>query len=138
MPNVPILQAVIWATLGNSNLVATDWGWNLSQGRLKPVALDGPVAPYHVLNVVCCKCKGNCSSASCSCRKHGLSCVTACSNCHGAECTNIPTDELKLVDDDTDSEPEPDSSNSEACQDDLGQCYIDVQFNLHQLYEEEI
>lgn len=34
------LQAVIWATLDNTHLVPTDWGWYLCQNRLKPTALD--------------------------------------------------------------------------------------------------
>ena len=131
------LQAVIWATLGDSKLEATDWGWTLSQGRFKPIALDGPVATGSVLNVVRFKCKGDCSSVKCSCRKHGLTCVTACSNCRGAECTNISVEAGQLVDDD-DTESEPENSAVEACGDDLGQFFVDVDFNFHQLYEEEI
>jgi cytochrome c553 len=130
------LQAVIWVTLGNSNLVPTDWGWSLSQGRLKPTALDGPVAPDNVLNVVRCKCKDNCSSALCSCRKHGLTCVTACSNCHGAQCTNIQAQEVPSSFDDSDSEPEC-SAGEPSCED-LGQFFVDTNFHLHQLYKEEI
>lgn len=95
------LQAVIWATLGKITLLATDWGWKLLQGRLTPITLDGPVAPENVLNVICCKCKGNCLSTLCSCRKHGLQCVTAYSQCHGTECTNVQVNALEGSDDDS-------------------------------------
>ena len=113
------LQAVVLAILDHTNLVPTDWGWCLSQDRLKPTALDGPIAPDHVLNVVRCKCKSNCSSALCSCRKHGLTCVTACSNCHGETCTNIQTNEVAAASTD-DSDSELEFSTDERSHDDLG------------------
>ena len=42
---------------------------------------------------------------NCSCRKHGLPCVAACSNCQGSQCSNakITTSPLE---EDTDSDPE--------------------------------
>ena len=52
----------------------------------------------------------------CSCRKHGLKCVSACGHCHGTECNNVSD---VFVDDNTadvennaaiDSQ-NPDSSN---------------------------
>ena len=67
----------------------TDWGWQLERNTLFPIPINGEVAPAHMLSVVRCTCKSNCSSSMCSCRKHGLKCVSACGNCHGSECTNI-------------------------------------------------
>lgn len=99
------LQAVVWGALGRLTLNPTQWGWRLDNGRLTPVQIEGQVAPDSVLTVVRCKCKGDCSSALCSWKKHGLQCVSSCSNCHGTDCTNaLPynahdTDEDSDVDD---------------------------------------
>ena len=42
--------------------------------------------------MVRCKCKftskNQCGTAMCSCRKNGLSCVSACGECHGVGCNN--------------------------------------------------
>ena len=100
---------------------------------LIPIALDGPVAPDHILNVIRCKCKGNCSSTLCSCRKHGLQCVTACSNCHGTDCTNMQT---ITPDDGGDSEPE--TLTKEIFNDDCGEVFWNNEFNLNVHYEEEV
>ena len=37
-----------------------------------------------------CSCKGNCSTDTCGCRKHGVLCSSACKNCSPAKhaCTN--------------------------------------------------
>ena len=54
------LQAVIWSTLGKTALNPIDWGWFLKCDRFGPIPLDKPVAPDNVLNVIRCKCKGDC------------------------------------------------------------------------------
>ena len=66
------LQAVVWCTLGKSSIQATDWGWQVCDKKLTPIKLQVPVAPDNMLSVVSCQCRKNCSSAACSCRKHGL------------------------------------------------------------------
>jgi hypothetical protein len=91
------LQAVIWGTLGDTALKPCDWGWEHSNGQLMPKKIDGPVAPDFVLNVIRCRCKGNCASSLCSCRKNSLHCVTACSFCHGTECENALTASVDCV-----------------------------------------
>jgi hypothetical protein len=96
------LQAVVWGTLGRSALKPTQWGWSLNNGRLVPVQIEGQVAPDSVLTVVRCKCKGDCLSALCSCKKHGLQCVTACSNCHGTDCSNALPHNAHDIDEDSD------------------------------------
>lgn len=54
-------------------------------------ALD-PV-PEKLLRFMCCKCKilykSLCSTNICSFQKHGLMCVTACSDCKDTDCNNI-------------------------------------------------
>ena len=32
--------------------------------------------------------RNQCGTSSCSCRKNGLACVTACGGCHGVGCNN--------------------------------------------------
>ena len=57
--------------------VTTDplkWGWKLQNGQLVAITTDMPAAPDGLLRVVRCNCKTDCSTARCSCRKHGLQC----------------------------------------------------------------
>ena len=72
------LQAIIWGSLGESQIKATNWGWRRELGRLVPIQIDGDISPEHILKVVRCKCKSNCSTALCSSRKNGWHCVSAC------------------------------------------------------------
>jgi hypothetical protein len=102
-------QAVVWGSLGTANIQATDWGWKAEDGKLKPVQIEGTVAPEDVLVVVRCKCKGTCASTACSCRKHGLQCVSACSSCHGTQCSNVKNDVVH--DENSDSEPDRDTES---------------------------
>ena len=44
--------------------------------------------PNQSLESVSCKCKTDCKSAKCTCRKHGLNCSEICTNCF-ANCTNV-------------------------------------------------
>ena len=52
---------------------------------------------YHILrkNMLCinlklihCQCKGDFSTARCSCRKNSLQCTNACGECRGDGCSN--------------------------------------------------
>jgi hypothetical protein len=78
---------------------------------LVPVQFEGQVAPDSVLTVVRCKCKGDCSSALCSCKKYGLQCVTACSNCHGTDCSNALPHNAHDIDEDSDVDDETSIQN---------------------------
>jgi cytochrome c553 len=84
------LQAVRWKTLAADELDAKSWGWAEDNAKFIPIMTDWPAAPEDILNVVRCKCKAGCKSSNCSCRANSLSCVTACSNCHGEDCSNAP------------------------------------------------
>ena len=81
----------------NHLLQPTDWGWRLDNSRLVPFATEYPPAPANLLNIIRCKCKTNCDSRRCSCRKHGLDCSVACTECRGQSCSNsqmvIPEDD---------------------------------------------
>ena len=91
--------------LSASELDATEWGWKLTDDGMQPILTDQSAAPSDILNIIRCKCKTPCSSALCSCRKNGLYCVTACSNCHGDSCLNVDKSESVENDLDTDNEP---------------------------------
>ena len=66
----------------------TEWGWKLSNNRLIPVKCDFKAAPDKLLNMVRCKCKQNCDSKRCTCRKNGLECSPGCAECRGISCSN--------------------------------------------------
>ena len=101
-------QCVFWSTLGQTTLCPTDWGWTVQSGLMTPILLEGDIAPNSLLRVIKCSCTTNCTRASCSCRKYGLHCLSACKPCRGTSCANRGTetcdvdlmDSDKVIDDD--------------------------------------
>ena len=79
---------------------SVDWGWKVSAGNLLPIMTDLQPAPQKFLEVVRCGCKSACNTMRCSCRKHGMTCSTACSECRGV-CANTPNDIDSESDEDT-------------------------------------
>ena len=63
------------------NLNPEDWGWLRIQDRLHARTTDQPLAPDNLLKVIRCTCKQRCDSRRCSCRKFGIPCSFACSEC---------------------------------------------------------
>ena len=57
-----------------------------------PVKTDQQIAPDNLLKIIRCNCKATskspCSTKLCSYRKHGLSCMQSCGECHGETCEN--------------------------------------------------
>ena len=85
------LQILTWETLGDVLLNPLEWGWKLDTSSLCPVMTDIEVAPSDILKFIRCKCKSEtrrCESALCSCRRHGLKCVSSCGGCRGQSCAN--------------------------------------------------
>ena len=74
--------------LNDKTYMPTEWGWKLSNNRLIPVKCDFKAAPDKLLNMVRCKCKQNCDSKRCTCRKNGLECSPGCAECRGISCSN--------------------------------------------------
>ena len=70
---------------------SVDWGWKISGGTLLPIMTDLQPAPKKFLDVIRCGCKSGCDTKRCSCRKHGLDCSAACSECRGM-CANAHND----------------------------------------------
>ncbi len=84
-------QIMIWKNL-SVDIDPTKWGWKLDGKSLQPIITDLEPAPEFIIKFIRCKCKlsarSPCSSNVCSCRKHGLKCVSACGDCHGQNCQN--------------------------------------------------
>jgi len=63
---------------------------------------DLKAAPEKILRFVRrnCNCsKTNpCSTKVCSCKKHGLVCVSACGDCHVVYCENVNLKDAEIVD----------------------------------------
>ena len=85
-------QVQDWKFLGSSSLLAIDWGWYIEQKKYHPIMSLQDPAPPDILKVIRCNCKSSsknhCGNNSCSCRKSGLVCVSACGGCHGVGCNN--------------------------------------------------
>lgn len=81
----------VQAWLGNY-LDPHEWGWLLQKTQrgdyLKPVKMQNNAAPEALLKLVKCGCHGMCERNTCSCRKNGLLCSLACSQCKGMTCSN--------------------------------------------------
>ena len=90
-------QVQLWR--GNKHLQPCDWGWIEADGVLTPVMRDIPPAPEILLQVIRCSCKTECSTARCTCRKHGLDCSPACRECRATACLNSSV----LVDSDSET-----------------------------------
>ena len=62
---------------------SVDWGWKVSAGNLLSIMTDLQPASQKFLEAIRCGCKYACNTMRCSCRKHGMTCSTACSECRG-------------------------------------------------------
>ena len=88
------LQVIMWKKLtsDHDDLDPKQWGWKHNGKVLSPIVTDINAAPENLLKFVRCKCKlsskNPCGTSMCSCRKHGLKCVTACEDCRGENCNN--------------------------------------------------
>ena len=82
---------------GRNQLKPEEWGWQLVDGLLQPIKTDLPPGPANLLEIIRCKCTTGCSTAICSCRKHGIDCSNLCGDCKGIHCSNS---QLPNLDDD--------------------------------------
>ena len=88
------LQVQDWLNLTSMSLNPINYGWYQNENTYQPVTnLDG-IAPPQILNVIACKCNGDClKTPRCGCKKSGLKCLEAC-GC-GELCSNR---EVQVVD----------------------------------------
>ena len=65
------------------------WAWKEVRGKLIPICTDQPAAPNYLLASLRCRCKTECISPDCTCRKNGLRCTYACGPCQTTNCFNV-------------------------------------------------
>ena len=87
-----------WAV---DEMLPVAWGWKISESGLTPIQTDLLPAPEDLLKVIRCGCTADCGSLRCSCRKNGLKCTVACSDCKGLACQNASVSSIS--DDEEDS-----------------------------------
>ncbi|KXJ09307.1 hypothetical protein AC249_AIPGENE3666, partial [Exaiptasia diaphana] len=80
---------------GNT-LPPDEWGWKLIDGKFQAVRTELPPAHESILELIRCKCKTDCNTLRCSCRKNGLSCTSACGVCQGYSCKNAIQPDLDM------------------------------------------
>jgi len=81
-------QVQVWK--GRRDILPENWGWKVVNGKLAAVQTDKPPAPENLLKVIRCKCKSDCHTTRCTCKKHGLPCSLMCGECKGVSCLNSP------------------------------------------------
>ena len=77
-----------------NDLDPEEWGWMIQNDVLVPIMTDLKPAPQYLLEAIHCGCKTDCSTRRCGCRKYGLECSLACSNCKGLHCKNVTLEEV--------------------------------------------
>lgn len=80
-------QVLVWDTLDQFCVDPLEWGWISDERMFTPIKTAIDCAPQDLLKFVRCQCKTGCVTAHCSCKRHGLKCVTACKVCRG-DCEN--------------------------------------------------
>lgn len=73
------LQTQIW--LGNENLDAEQYGWKVVNHKLVPKTTDLGIAPQKLLSSIKRRCKGDCATNRCNCKRNKLPCSVACTHC---------------------------------------------------------
>ena len=68
---------------------AEDWCWKTVNNSLAPITTDHNAAPYKLFAITRCKCKIDCSTLRCSCKKNGLKCSHFCGTYQLNECSNM-------------------------------------------------
>ena len=72
------IQVQTWKNL-REVMDPTEWGYTCKYDQFIPIMSKLPLAPTDLLKVVRCSCKtSNCTTRTCSCRKAGIPCVSAC------------------------------------------------------------
>jgi len=99
-------QAIAWKELSPDAIDPLKWGWTKTETGLEPIMTDLQSAPDDLLKIVRCKCKASCKTSSCTCRKNGMKCLSACQHCRGVMCSNSVLTQT-CVDNDEDPCEEP-------------------------------
>ena len=86
------LQTRDWIFLQSMSLNPSDYGWTIGVHGYEPVPTLDPTAPEELLKITSCNCHGDCSNRRCSCKKNGVTCISACGVCKGITCKNCTHD----------------------------------------------
>ena len=78
----------------NNLMKPEEWGWKFESGEYVPICMDIPPAPQELMKIIRCNCYADCSSRSCTCKKHGIKCSVACGQCRGTACLNATIIEI--------------------------------------------
>ena len=119
--NLPPTKTALVQMIDRSNYVALIWkqcvvaspalpdpkqhGWYQDGAQSVPTPTTALPAPQSILELVKCRCKGNCTSRTCSCRKHDLRCTDMCSLCDET-CENRNLNVMTEDDDDDEDDDE--------------------------------
>jgi len=83
------------------------------------------IAPDDLLKVIRCNCKitskNPCSTRICSCRRNGISCLSACGDCRGVDCNNSSWNENDVDENDGDENDVGDNVEDNGEEDGEGQ-----------------
>jgi hypothetical protein len=96
-------QALVWycAGVAKPDLPSPETcGWHVDQGHLVPTLMELEAVPTACRELVSCGCRGDCSTARCSCKRASVACIEAC------KCNNCKNNVNRL--DESDSESEED------------------------------
>ena len=77
----------------------SEWGWRLERLKLIPVMTDKSPALDVLLQMIHCNSSGGCKTLRCTCRKHGLECISACGQCQHGNCDNMTNEPVTEEDD---------------------------------------
>ena len=91
------LQIQQWK--GSSDVQQTAWGWRECDKGFLPLQTSLAPAHGHLLRVIRCNCKADCSTMKCTCKKHNIDCKPACGNCRGSGCLNTQHDSYEEEED---------------------------------------
>lgn len=87
-----------WILQQSMSLNPSDYGWTLGVHGYEPVPALDPMAP-ELLKFTSCNCHGDCSNRRCSCKKNGVTFISACRVCKGISCKNCSHDVVQSEED---------------------------------------
>ena len=89
------LQTRDWILLQSMSLSPSDYGWTIGVHGYEPVPTLDPMAPDELLQFTSCNCHGDCNNRRCSCKKNGVTRISACRVCKGITCKNGSHDDVE-------------------------------------------
>lgn len=82
------LQNQDWLELKSMSRDPTLYGFKIGSRGYEPITSLDDWAPEDIKKLISCKCKAQCDTKRCSCKKAGVKCISACGICKGVTCNN--------------------------------------------------